>query len=118
MVELATTPRSTVLRDGNAALYRFQPAGLDEGRSSSNAPPVLLVPSLINRWYVLDLREGASLAAALVAGGLDVFCLDWGIPGDEDRHLEWDELVARIGRAIRAVRRATGARKVSLLGYC
>ena len=57
---------------------------------------MLLVPSLINRWYVLDLRPGARLAGALVDAGHDVFCLDWGVPEDEDRYLEWDDVVARL----------------------
>ena len=43
-------------------------------------------------------------------------CLDWGVPSDEDRHLSWDELLARLARAIRKVRRVTGARRVALLG--
>src|SRR5688572_28688097 len=127
MVALATTPRSTVLRDGNAALYRFatneRPGPLsntvfNKGPGPLSDTPVLLVPSLINRWYVLDLREGASLARALVEGGLDVFCLDWGVPEDEDRHLTWDDVVARLARAVRAVLRTTGADRISLLGYC
>ncbi len=118
MVALATTPRSTVLRDGNAALYRFASSGTWTRGQAPCPPPVLLVPSLINRWYVLDLREGASLARALVDGGLDVFCLDWGVPEDEDRHLSWDDVVARLGRAVKKVLRETGAERVSLLGYC
>ncbi len=28
---------------------------------------------MINRWYVLDLRPGASLVEALVGAGIDVF---------------------------------------------
>lgn len=73
---------------------------------------------MINRWYVLDLREGVSLAGAMVAAGLDTWCLDWGVAEDEDRHLTWDDVVARLARAIRAVIRETGAPKVGLLGYC
>jgi polyhydroxyalkanoate synthase len=79
---------------------------------------VLLVPSLINRWYVLDLRRGSSLVEALLAAGHDVYCLDWGAPEDEDRWLEWDDVVARLARAIRIVRRTCEARSVSVLGYC
>lgn len=79
---------------------------------------MLLVPSMINRWYVLDLRAGASLAGALVDQGLDVWCLDWGAPEDEDRYLEWDDVVRRLSRMARRVRRETGSEKLSLLGYC
>lgn len=116
MVALAPTPRDTLLSEGTAALYRFRSpdgAGPAPGRA-----PVLLVPSLINRWYVLDLRPGASLARALVDAGFDVYCLDWGVPQAEDRYLDWDAVVARVGRMVRRVRREARADRVGLLGYC
>ena len=114
-MELAPTPRDTVHRDGCAALYRFR---RPIESAAEAGVPVLLVPSLINRWYVLDLRPGASMADALRRAGLDTFCLDWGAPEDEDRYLGWDDVVGRLGRAVRAVRRRTGARQVALVGYC
>ena len=110
-MELAPSPRDTLVRDGTARLYRFR-------ARSGAGPTVLLVPSLINRWYVLDLRKGASVVEALVNDGLDVFCLDWGEPNDEDRYLEWDDVVARIHRTVRAVKRAAGVKSIGLLGYC
>jgi polyhydroxyalkanoate synthase len=114
-MQLAPTPKDTLHRDGTAALYRF--------RRPDDAPagagmPLLLVPSMINRWYVLDLRAKASMADALTRAGIDTFCLDWGIPEDEDRYLEWPEVLDRLGRAVRAVKRATGAPRVGILGYC
>src|SRR5687768_5431680 len=102
---LAPTPRDVVHREGTARLYRFR-SGRQDG--SGESAPVLLVPSLINRWYVLDLKERASLASALVAAGLDVFCLDWGAPESEDRWLDWDAVCARLARAARKVKRETG----------
>lgn len=112
---LAPSPRRTLYREGSARLVHFQPP---PDVAPAAAPPVLLVPSLINRWYVLDLRPGASLVEALVAAGLDVYLIDWGIPGDEDRHLTWDDVLARLARAVRRTRRAARAEKVSLIGYC
>lgn len=112
---IAPTPRDTVFRDGTARLYRFR---RPEGVSARTASPVLLVPSMINRWYVLDLRPGGSLVESLVGRGHDVFCLDWGIPEDEDRYLEWELVLARLARMVRRVRRITGAPGLGLLGYC
>src|SRR5580693_8703778 len=101
MGHVAPTPRDVLWRDGSAALYRFRrppaPPAAD-GRAPAAASvaavapalPVLVVPSMINKWYVVDLRAGASLVEALVAGGLDVYCLDWGAARDEDRYLSWD----------------------------
>lgn len=113
--ELAPTPRDTVFRDGGASLYRFrQPAGAP----APTALPLLVVPSMINRWYVLDLRRGSSFCEALVGGGVDTFLLDWGVPRDEDRHLSWEEVIDRLARMVRRVQRITGAPRVGILGYC
>jgi len=113
-VPLAPTPRDVVATFGGSKLVRFR-AG---NASKLSAPPLLVVPSMINRWYVVDLREGASLVSALVSGGLDVWCLDWGVPEDEDRHLAWDDVVRRLEHAMGRVRRETSARRASVLGYC
>jgi polyhydroxyalkanoate synthase len=114
-MDLAPTPRDTLHRDGTAALYRFRRP--DDAPAAAGLP-LLLVPSLINRWYVLDLRREASMAGALTRAGIDTFCLDWGVPEDEDRYLAWADVLDRLGRAVRAVRRATGAPRVGILGYC
>jgi polyhydroxyalkanoate synthase len=115
MVQVASTPRDVLWRDGSASLYCFRrPANV----RPAVALPVLVVPSMINRWYVVDLRAGSSLVEALVAGGLDVYCLDWGIAQDEDRFLTWDDVLARLGRAVRFTERVAGAKRVGMLGYC
>jgi polyhydroxyalkanoate synthase len=67
---------------------------------------------------VLDLRPGASLVGALVHAGVDTWCLDWGTPEDEDRHLSWDDVHARLDRAARFVQRTTRSPKLAVLGYC
>lgn len=112
---LMPTRRSTVLTDGPASLYHFAAA---DGVTPSKAPPVLLVPSMINRWYVLDLRPGCSVAEAFTNAGLDTWLLDWGIPEAHDRHFTWAEALQRLDRMMRRVRRETGKDKVVVLGYC
>lgn len=112
---LMPTLRSTVLEDGPAKLYRFHSK---TDVALVDAPPVFLVPSMINRWYVLDLRKGASVAEALVDAGLDVWCLDWGAPEDNDRYFTWNDALARLDRMQRRVLRETGAKKLTVLGYC
>src|SRR5262245_26723309 len=115
-MDTAQTPRQILYREGSAKLYRF--ADQRSTAAPAHAPPILLVPSLINRWYVLDLFPGSSLVEALVGIGLDTFCLDWGVPGDEDRFLDWDAVVSRLSRAVRMVQRKTGAARIALVGYC
>lgn len=108
------TPRDVIHTDGTATVYRFRGPKTDEGPG----PAVLLVPSLINRWYVLDLREGHSLVEACVDAGFDTYCLDWGEPEDEDRHLRWEDVIARLRRALYRVKRFGDHDDVGLLGYC
>ena len=110
--ELAPSPRSVVHREGTAVLYRFH------GGAAAGGRPLLLVPSLINRWYVLDLRAGASVVEALVGAGIDVYAIDWGVPADEDRYTSWDDVVGRLRRMVRRVQRHSGSRELGLLGYC
>ncbi|HEY4055945.1 MAG TPA: alpha/beta fold hydrolase [Kofleriaceae bacterium] len=110
---LAQTPRDELPLEGGAKLLHFRGASLPV-----IAKPILLVPSLINRWYVLDLRPGASLVEALVGAGFDVWLLDWGMPQPEDRYLDWDSVLRRLGRAARRVQRETSAKTIGLFGYC
>jgi polyhydroxyalkanoate synthase subunit PhaC len=113
--ELAPTPRDTVFRDGPASLYHFR---RPEGAPAAPGLPLLIVPSMINRWYVLDLRKGSSFVEALNHAGHDVYLLDWGIPRDEDRYLTWDDALDRLDRMVRRVKRLARAPKVGVLGYC
>jgi polyhydroxyalkanoate synthase len=110
---VAATPHSVVWTENKWRLLRFAPT------HPRYATPILMVPSLINRWYVLDLGSGRSLIEWLVAQGHEVFCIDWGTPGDEDRYLTWDDIAGRyIGRAVRIAGRYGRSGDVHLLGYC
>lgn len=83
------------------------------------AKPVLLVPALISRSYILDLSERASLAGALCSAGYDVYLIDWGLPGDEDANLSLREIVRTfIGGAIERVAVLSAVKTITLLGYC
>jgi polyhydroxyalkanoate synthase len=110
----SSVPRSMSVADGREEVV----SGAATRISPEARVPLLLVPSLINRWYVLDLRPGASLVEALVEAGYDVWCLDWGAPHAEDRYLDWEAVQARLGRAVRRVRRECRAARIGMLGYC
>ena len=98
-VKCGLTPHDVVWRENKWRLLRFR--GTARYRT-----PILMVPSLINRWYVLDLGPTRSLIEWLVAQGHEVFCIDWGTPGAEDRYLTWDDIAGRyIGRALRMAAR-------------
>lgn len=80
-------------------------------------PVVVLVPSLINKGYVLDLMPGFSVVEALVKGGFRVLVVDWGVP-DAAAPLGLEEVVA--GHLVPLLRKAAEANggPVGVLGYC
>jgi polyhydroxyalkanoate synthase len=89
---------------------------LDYGTAGGR--PVLFVPSLINRAYVLDLGEGCSMLRWLAGQGVRPLLLDWGWPGETERRFTLTDYVAgRLERAMTAAVRTVGAPPV-LAGYC
>ena len=113
--EVGTTPADVVHRENKWRLLRYhtRPQGL------ACHTPVLLIPSLINRHYVLDLMPGKSFAQYLVEQGHPVFIIDWGTPGPEDRYLTFDDICdTYLGRAIRRTASFSPNNKVHLMGYC
>jgi polyhydroxyalkanoate synthase len=91
---------------------------LDYRQPGARGRPVLLVPSLINRFYILDLLEERSFARYLAAAGLRPFLLDWQAPGEAERGFDLaDYILGRLSDALDAVLAACGERPV-LLGYC
>jgi polyhydroxyalkanoate synthase subunit PhaC len=95
--------------EGSTRLLDYGPAG---GR------PVLFVPSLINRSYVLDLAEEYSLLRWLAGQGVRPLLLDWGWPAETERQFTLTDYVAgRMERAMTAAAQAVGGPPV-LVGYC
>jgi len=105
---VGATPCDVVHAENKWRLLRYVSPGV------KHPTPVLLVPSMINRHYVLDLMPGKSFVEWLVAQGHDVWCIDWGAPAREDRWVTFDDLVERaLGRALRRL-----PAKPHVLGYC
>ncbi|MGG7567668.1 alpha/beta fold hydrolase [Rhodovulum sp. DZ06] len=96
---------------------------LDYGATTPGGPagpPVLVVPSLVNRPYVLDLHPDRSLLRWLAAQGLRPLLLDWGDPGYEERDFDLSDYVRlRLAPAVEASRMLSpdGAAPAAL-GYC
>jgi poly(3-hydroxyalkanoate) synthetase len=75
---------------------------------------VLFVPSLINRAYILDLMEDASMLRWLAARGIRPYLLDWGWPGPVERRFTLTDYIA--GRLERALAAIPG--QAAIAGYC
>jgi polyhydroxyalkanoate synthase len=90
---------------------------LDYG-GETGGPVILVVPSLINRFYVLDLLPERSFLRHLAERGLRPLVVDWGAPGREERKFDLTDYVAgRLESAFDAALRVAGA-PIGVAGYC
>jgi polyhydroxyalkanoate synthase len=100
-------------RDGTTRLIDYTPDA---------APPpervALLVPSLVNRAYILDLAPGRSLTHYLAARGIRPLVVDWGEPGDSEQALDLTGYVTQRLTPALEVATAIAGRPVDILGYC
>lgn len=108
------SPRDVVWTRNKTTLYRYRPIALQ-----AHATPVLLVYALINRPYILDLRPENSFVRHLLERGYDVFLIDWGRPGWEDRETTFDELIGEhLPKAVERMARTGAGAEYTLFGYC
>ncbi len=113
-VQVGGTPRELVLETGSLKLYRYAcPEGVEGSR-----PPLLMIYSVINRPWILDLVPGFSIIAHLLSRGIDVYLAEWepAQPGNSDT-LD-DYLDPWLRQAVDRIRELSGAPKVHLFGYC
>lgn len=96
-------------RDGSLRLVDYGP---------TDGAPVLVVPSLVNRAYILDLAEGKSLLRYLADIGLRPLLVDWGRPDTTERRFNLTDYIAgRLEAAAEAAVTAAGT-PVAVVGYC
>ncbi len=113
---IAQTPKELVWTLNKAKLYHYIPVVPAQER---HPVPLLLVFALMNRPYILDLRPGHSFVEFMVSRGYDVFLLDWGAPGLEDKNLRLDDYAMEyMPRAIRKLKAIAGSEQFSMLGWC
>jgi polyhydroxyalkanoate synthase len=118
---LLTTEDAAVGVTAKDVVWTFRKTTLYRYRSNQRRypVPVLLTFALINRPDIFDLRPGNSFVEYLLEQGFDVFLVDWGIPGDEESDMGLDDYALdHLPAAVREVRRASGAKEITLVGWC
>ena len=110
---IAVTPGQVVLKTPVFELIQYKPA-----TSRVRARPLLIVPPMINKYYVVDLAPERSMIEYLVAQGQQVFAMSWRNP--DERHAEWglDTYVQAILDALEATEKVSGADKAQVMGLC
>ena len=113
-VEYGVSAKEAVYRDGKMVLYHFTPLV-----EKPFATPLLISYALVNRPYMADLQENRSLVRNLLKLGLDVYLIDWGYPGREDRWLTLDDYInGYIDDCVDVIRERHNLEQINLLGIC
>ena len=113
---IAQTPKDLVWTLNKAKLYHYIPV---VPKAQRYPVPLLMVFALMNRPYILDLRPGHSFVEFMLNQGYDLYLLDWGAPGPEDKNLKFDDYTLEyMPRAIRKLKSIAGVEEFSMLGWC
>lgn len=113
-VNLAATPGSVVYQNELIQLIHYAPT-----TDTVYKRPLLYVPPLVNRYYLLDLTPKSSMIRWLVEQGHTLFVISNVNPGPElaDKGLaDWVEHGPI--EALRFIEERTGERAVDVFGFC
>jgi polyhydroxyalkanoate synthase len=110
---LATTPGGVVQREDMFELLQYRPV-TDEVREI----PLVIVPPMISKFYVVDLSPERSLVEYLVAHGQQVFAISWRNPTAAEAAWDLDGYVGAIVEAAETARSVAGSDQIHLLGLC
>jgi polyhydroxyalkanoate synthase len=113
-VTIAATPGAVVFQNELMQLIQYAPSTAEVWKK-----PLLYVPPLVNKYYLLDLQPKSSLIRWLVGEGHTVFVISWVNPGSELADKDMADYI-RLGpvAALDAIEQATGEREVDLFGFC
>ncbi|MEV2219970.1 alpha/beta fold hydrolase [Nocardia vinacea] len=110
---IAATPGAVVLKTRMFELIQYTPQ-----TPKVHTVPLLMVPPVINKFYVMDIASGRSMIEYFLRQGQQVFAVSWRNP--RARHRDWgfDSYGAAIVEALDAVRRIAGTERTHLMASC
>jgi polyhydroxyalkanoate synthase len=111
--DLAVTPGRVVYRSPVLELIEYA-AQTD----TVHETPLLVVPPMINKFYVVDLAPGRSLVEHLVGSGQHVFMISWRNPDRDAADWGLDRYAAAVIDALDTVESISGSPRTALLAVC
>ncbi len=111
---LNRTDSETIPMNGRYHLLHYR-----SSKPNTKKTPILIVYSLINRHYILDLLPETSVVKHFVDNGFDVYATDWETPSTFDKDMTLDRYIHEyVENSVNKIREMTGSENVSLFGYC
>jgi polyhydroxyalkanoate synthase len=110
---LALTPGAVVLRRPAFELIQYRPT-----TEQVREQPLVIVPPMINKFYIVDIAPERSMVEHLVAAGQQVFVLSWRNPGAEAADWDLDTYAGSVIEALDVAEVITGADRCQVLGLC
>ncbi|MEQ1931955.1 MAG: alpha/beta fold hydrolase [Parvularculaceae bacterium] len=112
--DLAATPGTVVFENDLMQLIQYAPS-----TEKARARPLLYVPPLVNKYYLMDLTPEASLFKWLIAEGFTVFAISWINPGAELQGKDFaDYVLEGPVAALKAIEKAAGSEPVDIFSFC
>lgn len=112
--DVAVTPGKVVYRNHLIELIQYAPS-----TQEVHAEPLLIVPSWIMKYYILDLSPHNSMVRYLISQGHTVFIISWRNPDASDALLSMDDyLQMGVLDALAAIKRLIPDVDVHAAGYC
>ena len=111
--DIALTPGSVVARTEVYELIQYKPS-----TPTVHQFPLLMVPPMINKYYITDLAPGRSMLGFFVAQGYQVFVCSWRNPGKYARNWDVNTYGQTIVDSIGVAREITKSPKVNLIALC
>lgn len=110
---VACSPGAVVHQSERFELIQYRPR-----TDQVHTTPVLLIPPMISKFYVVDLSPAKSMVGFLGDHGLQSFALSWANPGLEDAGWSLEDYLTSIVEAIETTRAVTGSDNVHVVGFC
>jgi polyhydroxyalkanoate synthase len=110
---LAATAGQVVRKARIYELIQYQPRA-----DKVDAVPLVVISSPVNKYYLLDLEPGQSVARAELDAGRQVFVASWVNPDASHADVGFDEYVIGIVEMLETVAAITGSDTSHLLGLC